>query len=354
MLYPLLRSLLFTLPPERAHHFSMQCLSIACALPGGESILSHCFRYPQPTPKTIAGIVFPNPVGLGAGFDKNAQYLPSLKALGFGFVEIGTVTPLAQPGNEKPRLFRLPQDEALINRMGFNNDGMEAVKSRLAAWKNREAATSSNPLIVGVNIGKNKGTPNEDAWKDYLRAGKHLHAEADYFVVNVSSPNTPGLRALQDKEALYQITSTLQNYNQGQQQPKPLWLKIAPDLTTDQLQDILELARQVPLNGLVATNTTISRENLSPKSQQQLPNIGMGGLSGKPLKPMAEQVLQYLKQQAGDSIPIISSGGIMSGEDGAARLRAGADLIQIWTGFIYQGPALIKQIGKSIQTSMNQ
>jgi dihydroorotate dehydrogenase len=327
---------------------------MACSLPGGESLVTHCFRYPNPTPKMVAGILFPNPVGLGAGFDKNAEYLPSLKALGFGFVEIGTVTPLGQPGNEKPRLFRLPQDEALINRMGFNNHGMEVVKRRLAAWKNREAATSSNRLIVGGNIGKNKITPNEDAWKDYLRVYQHLHAEADYFVVNVSSPNTPGLRALQDKEALYQITSTLQNYNQGQPQPKPLWLKIAPDLTTHQLNDILELARQVPLDGLVATNTTIGRENLSAHSQQLLPQIGMGGLSGKPLQPLAAQVLQYLKKQSGNSIPIISSGGIMSGRDGAARLQAGADLIQIWTGFIYRGPALIQQIGKSIQTSFNQ
>ncbi len=351
MLYPLLRSILFALPPERAHHFSMQCLSLTCSLPGGESILSHCFRYPHPTPKTVAGITFPNPVGLGAGFDKNAHYLPSLKALGFGFVEIGTVTPLAQPGNEQPRLFRLPADEALINRMGFNNDGMEAVKRRLAEWKNREATTGGNRMIVGGNIGKNKITPNEDAWKDYLKVYQHLHPEADYFVVNVSSPNTPGLRALQDKEALYQITSTLQNYNQGQSQPKPLWLKIAPDLTPEQLNDILELAQQVPLDGLVATNTTIGRDHLSTASEKKLSAIGMGGLSGKPLRPMAMEVLRYLRQQAGNSLPIISSGGIMRGEDGADRLRAGADLIQIWTGFIYRGPALIKQIGKSIHTA---
>lgn len=348
MIYPLLRSLLFTLSPEQAHHFSMKCLSIACSIPGGESLISSCFRYPSPIPRTVSGIAFPNPVGLGAGFDKNAQYLAPLKALGFGFVEVGTITPLAQPGNEKPRLFRLPADEALINRMGFNNDGMEAVKMRLAQWKNREASHPKNRMIVGANLGKNKITPNEDAWKDYLKVFQHLHEEADYFVVNVSSPNTPGLRALQDKDALLQITERLQQYNQGKQNPKPIWLKIAPDLTKEQLNDIVELAGRVPLNGLVATNTTISRDNLSAQSQEKLAAIGMGGLSGKPLQQLSLDVFHYLKQQCGDTIPIISSGGIMSGSDGAERLQAGADLIQIWTGFIYRGPSLVKQIGKEL------
>lgn len=323
---------------------------MACALPGGESLISGCFRYPAPIPRTVSGIEFPNPVGLGAGFDKNAQYLAPLKALGFGFVEVGTITPLAQPGNDKPRLFRLPEDEALINRMGFNNDGMEAVKQRLAAWKNREASHSKNNMIVGANLGKNKITPNEDAWKDYLKVFQHLHEEADYFVVNVSSPNTPGLRELQDKDALFQITERLQHYNQGTRNPKPIWLKIAPDLSKEQLNDIVELAARVPLNGLVATNTTISRENLSPASLEKSAAIGMGGLSGKPLQKLSQDVFHYLKQQCGDTIPIISSGGIMSGADGAARLLAGADLIQIWTGFIYRGPSLVKQIGKALAT----
>lgn len=352
MIYPLLRSLLFTLSPEQAHHFSMKCLSMACAIPGGESLITSCFRYPSPTPKTVSGVEFPNPIGLGAGFDKNAQYLTALKALGFGFVEVGTITPLAQPGNDKPRLFRLPADEALINRMGFNNDGMEAVKLRLAQWKNREAIHTTHRMVVGANLGKNKITPNEDAWKDYLKVFQHLHDVADYFVVNVSSPNTPGLRELQDKDALLQITGRLQEYNLGKQNPKPIWLKIAPDLSKEQLNDIVELANRVPLNGLVATNTTISRENLSQTSQEKLSNIGMGGLSGKPLQPLSQEVFHYLKQQCGNSIPIISSGGIMSGADGAARLLAGADLIQIWTGFIYRGPSLVKQIGKELASHL--
>jgi len=293
--------------------------------------------------RNIFGLHFKNPVGLAAGFDKNGVWTDQLSNLGFGFIEIGTVTPKPQGGNDKPRLFRLKPDEALINRMGFNNDGSIEAANNLRKRKSK--------MIIGGNIGKNKLTDNDDAVIDYLKAFNDLYQVVDYFVVNVSSPNTPGLRALQDKDALYQITSTLQNYNQGQSQPKPLWLKIAPDLTPEQLNDILELAQQVPLDGLVATNTTIGRDHLSTESEKKLSAIGMGGLSGKPLRSMATEVLRYLRQQAGNSLPIISSGGIMSGEDGAERLRAGADLIQIWTGFIYRGPALIKQIGKSIHSS---
>ncbi|MFN5361387.1 MAG: quinone-dependent dihydroorotate dehydrogenase [Bacteroidota bacterium] len=349
MLYPLLRSLLFALPPEQAHHVSMRWLSAACAIPPGERLLTNCFRYPFADTRMVCGLPFRNPVGLGAGFDKNASYLPALKALGFGFVEIGTVTPLAQAGNEKPRLFRLPADEALINRMGFNNDGMDAVKRRLSAWNDREAAAGENKMIVGGNIGKNKITENEDAWKDYLKVFRHLHQEADYFVVNVSSPNTPGLRALQEKEALLKITGNLQEYNQGQQHPKPLLLKMAPDLTTGQLDDILELSRQVPLNGLVATNTTIERNNLSAASKALSSKMGAGGLSGLPLRPRALEVLRYLKANARPELPIISSGGMMTTADALERLEAGAALIQIWTGFIYRGPAFVKNIGKTIQ-----
>jgi dihydroorotate dehydrogenase len=335
--------LLFALPPEQAHHVSMRWLSAACALQPGERLLTNCYRYPFADTRMVFGLPFRNPVGLGAGFDKNASYLPALKALGFGFVEIGTVTPLSQAGNEKPRLFRLPADEALINRMGFNNDGMDAIKRRLIAWNDREAAAGENKMIVGGNIGKNKITENEHAWKDYLKVFRHLHQEADYFVVNVSSPNTPGLRALQEKEALLKITGNLQEYNQGQQ------LKMAPDLTTGQLDDILELCRQVPLNGLVATNTTIERNNLSATSQVLSEKIGAGGLSGLPLRPRALQVLHYLKANAAPELPIISSGGIMTEADALERLEAGAALIQIWTGFIYRGPSFVKNIGKTIQ-----
>lgn len=336
------------LPPEQAHHVSMRGLSAACSFKQGEQWMTHCFRYPGEGSKTVFGLPFRNPVGLGAGFDKNASYLPALKALGFGFVEIGTVTPLAQAGNDRPRLFRLPADEALINRMGFNNDGMEEVKRRLAEWNDREGKTGSDRLIVGGNIGKNKITPNEEAWKDYLKVFRHLHQEADYFVINVSSPNTPGLRALQDKEALVKITGMLQEYNQGQKHPKPLLLKIAPDLNEIQLDDILALTREIPLNGLVATNTTIERNNLSPDSRRKSDQIGAGGLSGRPLQPRALQVLQYLKANLGNEVPIISSGGIMTETDALERLDGGAELIQIWTGFIYRGPTFVKKIGQAL------
>lgn len=347
MLYPLIRSLLFLLTPEQAHQVSMKGLAAACHLGPGEKWITHCFRYPGGDSKTVFGLPFRNPVGLGAGFDKNASYLPALKALGFGFVEIGTVTPLAQAGNERPRLFRLTADEALINRMGFNNDGMEEVKRRLAEWNDREGESGSDRLIVGGNIGKNKITPNEEAWKDYLRVFRHLHQEADYFVINVSSPNTPGLRALQDKESLVKITGMLQEYNQGQRQPKPLLLKIAPDLNETQLDDILALTREIPLNGLVATNTTIERNHLSPGSRTKSEQIGAGGLSGTPLKPRALQVLQYLKANLGNEVPIISSGGIMTAADALERFDEGAELIQLWTGFIYRGPSFVKKIGQA-------
>ncbi len=350
MLYPLIRSLLFTLPPEQAHHVSMRWLSAACSLEAGEQLITRCFRFPGEARKTVFGLPFRNPVGLGAGFDKNAGYLPALKALGFGFVEIGTVTPLAQAGNDRPRLFRLPADEALINRMGFNNDGMDAIKRRLANWNDRESSTGDTRMIVGGNIGKNKVTANEDAWKDYLLVFRQLHAEADYFVVNVSSPNTPGLRALQDKESLVKICGNLQDYNQGQQQPKPLLLKIAPDLTNGQLDDILELTAEIPLNGLVATNTTIERNNLSAASQLKSQQAGAGGLSGAPLRRRSFDLLLYLKKHIPPSIPIISSGGIMTEADALERFREGAELIQLWTGFIYRGPSFVKKIGEAMQS----
>jgi len=352
MLYPLIRSLLFTLPPEQAHHVSMRWLSAACSFDAGEQLITRCFRFPGEAGKTVFGLPFRNPVGLGAGFDKNAGYLPALKALGFGFVEIGTVTPVAQAGNDRPRLFRLPADEALINRMGFNNDGMDAVKQRLADWNDRESSNTGSRMIVGGNIGKNKVTANEEAWKDYLRVFRHLHAEADYFVVNVSSPNTPGLRALQDKESLVKICGTLQEYNQGQQHPKPLLLKIAPDLTNGQLDDIQELTTEIPLNGLVATNTTIDRNNLSAASQQKSRVAGAGGLSGAPLRGRSVEVLQYLKMHIDPSIPIISSGGIMTEADAIERFREGAELIQLWTGFIYRGPSFVKKIGEAMQSKL--
>lgn len=293
--------------------------------------------------KELFGLKFANPVGLGAGFDKNALYLNELACLGFGFVEIGTVTPLAQEGNDKPRLFRLPKDKALINRMGFNNDGVIKIKKRLVEWNYKKDSTHGANLIVGGNIGKNKVTPNEMAWKDYETCFQELFETVDYFVVNVSSPNTPGLRELQEKESLTKILSHLQNINQGKNKPKPLLLKIAPDLTEEQLADIVTLSFETKLDGLVATNTTISRANLkTPKSE--IDAIGAGGLSGKPVTNRATEVVKYLADHTGGKIPIIASGGIFTGADAKDKLAAGASLVQVWTGFIYEGPAIAKNI----------
>jgi dihydroorotate dehydrogenase len=337
-MYALLRQFLFKFPAEDVHYFAMGSFRSAGKIGPVRSLLQHSFTPTQPTLKRdMWGLTFRNPVGLGAGFDKNALYLKELDLLGFGFVEIGTVTPRPQPGNEKPRLFRLPQDKALINRMGFNNEGAEAAATQVRKW--RETQTSH--LIVGGNIGKNKDTPNEEAWKDYESCFKTLHECVDYFVVNVSSPNTPGLRALQDKDALLGILSRLQDINMGTAQPKPLLLKIAPDLTEGQLDDIISLAAEVKLSGLVATNTTISRDGLRTPAAQ-VAGIGNGGLSGAPIRSLSQGVVEYIHRHS--PVPIIGSGGIFTGQDAKARLEAGASLVQVWTGFIYEGPAIVKKI----------
>ncbi len=322
----------------------MNLLKTGCSLEPVRSLIHNCFSYKgDKLQKQVFGLPFQNPVGLGAGFDKNALYLRELEALGFGFVEIGTVTPKAQPGNDKPRLFRLPADKALINRMGFNNEGLQAIQERLHTWNNSKPQTQNPKLIVGGNIGKNKVTPNEDAWKDYSICFDGLFEQVDYFVVNVSSPNTPGLRELQEKDSLKKILSQLQHQNHGKAQPKPLLLKIAPDLTQEQLDDIVSLSFEVGLSGLVATNTTISRSELqTPNSQLQ--TIGAGGLSGLPVKARAKEVVQYLSQQTQQKIPIIASGGIFTGADAKEKLDAGASLVQVWTGFVYEGPAIVKNI----------
>jgi dihydroorotate dehydrogenase len=344
MIYPLLRQLLFTLSPEKAHYFSMNMLRSGCSILPLKSGIQQAFEVKDARlEKEVFGLRFKNPVGLGAGFDKNAVYLNELEALGFGFVEIGTVTPKPQPGNDAPRLFRLPADQALINRMGFNNDGVEAVAQRLE--KRRSSAIhSQSSMITGGNIGKNKLTPNEEAWKDYEIAFRRLFDVVDYFVVNVSSPNTPGLRELQEKDSLRKILSQLQQINQGKEKPKPLLLKIAPDLTHGQLDDIAALAAEIPLSGLVATNTTISREELSEQSKAESQKIGAGGLSGKPLRERATEVVRYLGRQTGGHIPIIASGGIFTGADAQEKLQAGATLVQVWTGFIYEGPGITRNI----------
>jgi dihydroorotate dehydrogenase len=343
-MYSLLRSVLFNFSPEGVHHFSMNALQMACNIGFTKRMITENFTLHHPSlQRELFGLNFKNPVGLGAGFDKNALYLNELEALGFGFVEIGTVTPKPQAGNDKPRLFRLPEDKALINRMGFNNDGVNSIHQRLAERRNKV----SSPLIVGGNIGKNKLTPNEDAWKDYEICFKELFDVVDYFVVNVSSPNTPGLRELQEKKSLHTILSHLQHINNGKNNPKPLLLKIAPDLTNEQLDDIIELALDIPLDGLVATNTTISRSNLvTPISK--INAIGAGGLSGKPVTQRSTEVVAYLNQQSDSRIPIIASGGIFTGADAKDKIAAGAALVQVWTGFVYEGPAIVKNICKEL------
>lgn len=308
------------------------------------------------------GLKFRNVVGLAAGFDKNAKYLSELETFGFGFVEIGTVTPLPQAGNSKPRLFRLSKDKALINRMGFNNDGVKAIAKRLKEWKEKktnhsplanhhsqlapsqaELTTQVSRLIIGGNIGKNKLTPNEQAWKDYEICFRELINWVDYFVVNVSSPNTPGLRKLQEKDALKKILSHLQAVNVMQVKPKPILLKIAPDLTWEQLDDIISLAIEIKLDGLVATNTTINRKELNTQ-YSKLETIGSGGLSGMPLKYKSTEIVQYIYNKSKGTIPVIASGGIFSGADAIEKIKAGASLIQVWTGLIYEGPSVVKNI----------
>jgi dihydroorotate dehydrogenase len=300
--------------------------------------------------RILFNIKFKNFVGLGAGFDKNALYISELESLGFGFIEIGTVTPLPQPGNEKPRLFRLPKDKALINRMGFNNDGVKIIAARLRKWRSVVAKSKiqHSTLIVGGNIGKNKITPNEDAWKDYEKCFDELYDCVDYFVVNVSSPNTPDLRALQEKETLKKILVHLQNINQQKAlaaivKTKPLLLKIAPDLSLQQIDDIIDLALEIKLDGLVVANTTISRENLRT-SEKDVSTMGAGGLSGLPLKEKSTTLIRYIHQKTGKPVPIIASGGIFTAQDAEEKISAGASLIQVWTGFIYEGPSIAKKI----------
>lgn len=352
-MYNSLRKVLFWFPPEWVHHFSMNALKLLCSI-GLKGLIKKLFVVQQYSLQVaFCGLRFKNPVGLGAGFDKNARYLRELECLGFGFVEIGTVTPLAQKGNDKPRLFRLPKDKALINRMGFNNDGVKAVAERLRIWslKNSGTSGSGSPstrprMIVGGNIGKNKTTPNDEAWKDYEICFKELHPYVDYFVVNVSSPNTPGLRELQEKESLRKILMHLQMINNGKAKAKPILLKIAPDLTGGQIDDVVDIALEIKLDGLVVTNTTLSREGLSEESQ---PVAGeAGGLSGLPLREKSQQIATYIHQKTNGQIPVIGSGGIFTATDAKRRLNAGASLVQVWTGFIYEGPGIVKRICKSL------
>jgi dihydroorotate dehydrogenase len=321
----------------------MKGLDLVAALPGIITLMRSYFQVQDPSlSKTVFGLHFPNPVGLGAGFDKNAAHLDGLEMLGFGFVEIGTVTPKPQAGNPQPRLFRIPDQKALINRMGFNNDGVEVIAKRL---KERKASTQSN-LIIGGNIGKNKVTENQDAWKDYCTNFIGLEEVVDYFVVNVSSPNTPGLRELQEKEALRKIFTELQLINKNN---KPILLKIAPDLETSALDDIIALTSEVKIDGLVSSNTTLDRSLLNEANKIRVNELGAGGLSGLPLLQKSNQVLEYLYKGLGDKLPIIASGGIFKPADAKAKMDAGASLVQVWTGFIYEGPGIVKNILQAIK-----
>ena len=356
-MYKILRNILFCFSPEWVHYFSMNGLKLLCNI-GIKKIITRLYKPKGNNQYSLAlgeiNIQFPNKVGLGAGFDKNAKYLRELECLGFGFVEIGTVTPLPQAGNDKPRLFRLPKDKALINRMGFNNDGVKVVTERLRSWQlavgSRQLAVG-NRLIIGGNIGKNKVTPNEDAWKDYEICFRELHPYVDYFVVNVSSPNTPGLRELQEKESLKKILTNLQTINRKPEtpNPKPILLKIAPDLTQEQIDNVIDLALEIKLDGLVASNTTISRDQLQT-TNHKLQTIGNGGLSGLPLKHRSTEIVKYICKKTDGKIPVIASGGIFTGADAKEKIDAGASLVQVWTGFIYEGPGIVKRICKALMS----
>lgn len=329
--------------PENVHYFTFSIIRFFARIPGFSALAKATYRVQNPLLETeVFGLKFPNPVGLAAGFDKDAKLYKELSDFGFGFVEIGTLTPKAQPGNPKPRLFRLKEDQAIINRMGFNNGGVDAAVKRLRANKN---------VIIGGNIGKNKDTPNDKAVNDYLICFDALYDVVDYFVVNVSSPNTPNLRQLQEKEPLKALLRTLQQNNidlsaSKSKSTKPILLKIAPDLTNEQLLDIIEIVQETDIAGVIATNTTISREGLLSENKDE-----MGGLSGKPLRNRSTEVIRFLAENNNNSFPIIGVGGIHSAVDAMEKLEAGASLIQLYTGFIYEGPQLVMDINEKILKS---
>ncbi len=345
----IIRPLFFSFDPEKIHHFTFSLIRFFHRIGFGSIFRSIYKIEDQKLERELFGLKFPNPVGLAAGFDKDAKLYKELSNFGFGFIEIGTVTPKPQSGNEKPRLFRLREDSAIINRMGFNNGGVEEAVERLKKNGKVASAPLSDRVLIGGNIGKNKITPNEEAVNDYLICFESLFDYVDYFVVNVSSPNTPNLRALQEKKPLTELLQTLQDRNNemsvraGSRTRKPILLKIAPDLTDEQLLDIIDIVATTKIDGVIATNTTISRERLSSENKRE-----MGGLSGKPLNERATEVIRFLSKNSNKSFPIIGVGGIHSAKDALEKLDAGASLVQLYTGFIYEGPDLIKRINKAI------
>lgn len=335
----LIRPLLFRYDPEKIHHFTFSSIRFMNNIPGMPALLKSMYGVKDSRlEREVFGLKFPNPVGLAAGLDKDAVLYKELGGLGFGFIEIGTLTPKPQEGNPKKRLFRLREDSALINRMGFNNGGVHAAVERL-----KKNPKGKGHVLIGGNIGKNKVTPNEDAVQDYEICFDALYDYVDYFVVNVSSPNTPNLRELQDKEPLTKLLQTLQDKNAAKPKQKPILLKIAPDLTDEQLLDIIDIVKTTKIAGVIATNTTISREGLQSENKSE-----MGGLSGKPLTKRSTEVIRFLSEKSGKAFSIIGVGGIHTPEDAIEKLEAGASLIQLYTGFIYEGPALIKAINERI------
>lgn len=336
-MYKILRPLFFLLPAERAHYVAMGIFSALVKVPGLKQLMAFIFKPSDKDSIIMMGLEFKNKVGLAAGFDKNAKWLEAIKVLGFGHVEVGTVTPKPQPGNDKPRLFRLPTDKALINRMGFNNEGIEVMIERL---KKRPAG-----LIVGGNIGKNKITPNEEALSDYMTCFTKIYPYVDYIIVNVSSPNTPGLRALQDKTFLSSLFTELFEYRARQAVYRPVMLKIAPDMAEEGFKEIAEVLIAHKVDGVVATNTTIDRSHLLTTSGE-IESIGAGGLSGKPLTRRSAEVVSTLRKYLPAEFPIIGVGGVFTKADMEEKINAGANLVQVYTGFIYEGPAIVKKLLK--------
>ena len=334
-MYSLIRRILFLFDAELIHEFSVKAIKLLCLLPFSKQILRYFFHInTKALERNLFGLKFKNPVGLAAGFDKNAECYNEFSNFGFGFIEIGTVTPLPQPGNPKKRIFRLVEDKSLINRLGFNNKGLDEITKNLR--KKRD-------IIIGANIGKNFFTENKDGHKDYLKCLQGLHDLVDYFAINISSPNTKNLRQFHDKDLLKPLLESLINYNNNQSSRKPMLLKISPDLDTKQLDDIISLVSELKINGIIATNTTISRDNLKSKHQNEI-----GGLSGELLKEKSNYIIKYLRKKLDNNFPIIGVGGIMTKDDAIEKLNSGADLIQLYTGFIYKGPGLIRDINKAI------
>ncbi|UCH14103.1 MAG: quinone-dependent dihydroorotate dehydrogenase [Bacteroidales bacterium] len=336
----IIRPLLFLIPPETIHNFVNTALKIIFSIPGSRAVAGSIFKVKRKElVRNVAGLEFRNPVGLAAGFDKNGLLYNELSSFGFAFIEVGTVTPKPQPGNKRPRSFRLVKDKALINRMGFNNVGVDKVIERLRR--------KGNKVIIGGNVGKNSVTANKDAVNDYETCFEKLYNYVDYFVVNVSCPNISNLTELQDIDNLGEILERLVRIRKGKEVYKPVLLKISPDLDNNKLDDIIKICEKMDINGIVCTNTTIEREGLRTHPGK-IERIGSGGLSGKPIKDRSTQIIRYINEKTDGRMPIIGVGGIMSPEDAIEKIEAGATLVQIYTGFIYEGPFLVKRINKEI------